>query len=158
MYQFDLFKTLRKRRRPATGRAGMRVSRTVVLLGLTSMFTDISSEMVAAILPLYLVFGVGLSPVQFGVVDGLYQGVTAPVRLLSGILGDRWRRHKEVATAGYGLSTLTRLAMPLAGGSVPALTGVVTADRVGKGIRTAPRSTRPAMVGPSARRIATSGA
>lgn len=110
-----------------------------MLLGLTSMFTDISSEMVAAILPLYLVFGVGLSPVQFGVVDGLYQGVTAPIRLLSGMIGDRWRRHKEVATAGYGLSTATRLAMPLAGGSVPALTAVVMADRVGKGIRTAPR-------------------
>lgn len=110
-----------------------------MLLGLTSMFTDISSEMVAAILPLYLVFGVGLSPVQYGVIDGLYQGVTAPVRLLSGILGDRWRRHKEVAVAGYGLSTLTRLAMPLAGNAVGALTAVVMADRVGKGIRTAPR-------------------
>ena len=117
----------------------MRVSRTVILLGLTSMFTDISSEMVAAILPLYLVFGVGLSPVQFGVVDGLYQGVTAPVRVLSGVLGDRWRRHKEIAAAGYGLSTLTRLAMPLAGNAVGALTAVVMADRVGKGIRTAPR-------------------
>ena len=140
LYQFELFKNLRRSRR-AAGAAGrrVRVSRTVVLLGLTSMFTDISSEMVAAILPLYLVFGVGLSPVQFGVVDGLYQGITAPARLLSGVLGDRWRRHKEVATAGYGLSTLTRLAMPLAGGSLPALTGVVMADRVGKGIRTAPR-------------------
>lgn len=140
MYQFDLFQTLRKRRRVGGGRAPrVRVSRTVVLLGLTSMFTDISSEMVAAILPLYLVFGVGLSPVQYGVVDGLYQGVTAPVRLLSGILGDRWRRHKEVAAAGYGLSTLSRLAMPLAGNAVAALTAVVMADRVGKGIRTAPR-------------------
>jgi MFS family permease len=103
------------------------------------MFTDVSSEMVSAILPLYLVFGVGLSPLQFGVVDGLYQGVAAPVRLLSGVIGDRWRRHKEVAVAGYGLSTLTRLAMPLAGSAVAALTAVVMADRVGKGIRTAPR-------------------
>ena len=117
----------------------MRVSRTVVLLGLTSMFTDISSEMVAAILPLYLVLGIGLSPVQYGVIDGLYQGITAPVRLLSGMLGDRWRRHKEIALAGYGLSTVSRLAMPLAGNAVPALTAVVMTDRVGKGIRTAPR-------------------
>ncbi len=104
----------------------------MVLLGLTSMFTDISSEMVAAILPLYLVFGVGLSPVQYGVIDGLYQGVTAPVRLLSGVLSDRWRRHKEVALAGYGLSTLKRLAMPLAGSSVPALTAVVMTERVAR--------------------------
>ncbi len=140
MYQFDLIQTLRRRRRaPAGGGRRVRVSRTVVLLGLTSMFTDISSEMVAAILPLYLVFGVGLSPVQFGVIDGLYQGVTAPVRLLSGVLGDRWRRHKEIAVAGYGLSTLTRLALPLAGNAVGALTATVMADRIGKGIRTAPR-------------------
>ena len=61
------------------------------------------------------------------------------MRLLSGMLGDRWRRHKEVAVAGYGLSTLTRLAMPLAGNAVTALTAVVMADRIGKGIRTAPR-------------------
>jgi MFS family permease len=140
LYQFEFLQTLRRRRRGAApGGRRPRVSRTVVLLGLTSMFTDISSEMVAAILPLYLVFGVGLSPVQFGVVDGLYQGVTAPVRLLSGVLGDRWRRHKEIAVAGYGLSTLTRLAMPLAGNAIGALTAVVMADRVGKGIRTAPR-------------------
>ena len=66
-------------------RVSPRVSRTVVLLGLTSMFTDISSEMVAAILPLYLVFGLGLSPLAFGVVDGLYQGVAALVRVASGL-------------------------------------------------------------------------
>ncbi|MDQ4049214.1 MAG: MFS transporter, partial [Actinomycetota bacterium] len=57
-------------------RAGQ-VSRNVLLLGATSMVTDISSEMIAAILPLYLVFELRLSPAQFGVVDGIYQGVTA---------------------------------------------------------------------------------
>jgi hypothetical protein len=69
-----------------------------------SLFTDISSEMVASILPLYLVLGIGLSPVRYGVIDGLYQGVTAPVRLLSGMLGDRWRRHKEIAVGDAGPS------------------------------------------------------
>ena len=115
------------------------MGRTVVLLGLTSMFTDISSEMVAAILPLYLVFGLGLSPLQFGVVDGLYQGVAALVRVASGVIGDRRGRHKEVAAVGYALSAVTRLAMPLVGGAWTALGAVVMADRTGKGIRTAPR-------------------
>lgn len=110
-----------------------------MLLGLTSMFTDISSEMVAAILPLYLLFGLGLSPLQFGVVDGLYQGVAALVRVASGVIGDRRGRHKEVAIVGYGLSAITRVAMPLVGSAWTALGLIVMADRTGKGIRTAPR-------------------
>jgi MFS family permease len=87
------------------------------------------------------------------VIDGLYQGAAAVVRLAGGMIGDRWRRHKEVAVAGYGLSALTRLALPLAGSGVGALSAVVFADRMGKGIRTAPRdalislSTAPARLG-----------
>ena len=138
MYQVQNAKSLLGQRRGRRPR-GRRVSRTVVLLGLTSMFTDISSEMVVAILPLYLVFGLGLSPVQFGFVDGLYQGVSALVRIAAGVVGDRWRRHKEVAAAGYGLSALTRLALPLVGGAWTAIGAVVMVDRIGKGIRTAPR-------------------
>jgi MFS family permease len=95
--------------------------------------------MVAAILPLYLVIGLGLSPLQFGVVDGLYQGISAIARIASGVVGDRWNRHKEVAAAGYGLSALTRLVLPLVGSAWTAIGAVVTVDRVGKGIRTAPR-------------------
>jgi MFS family permease len=57
------------------------VRRTVVLLGLTSLFTDISSEMVTTILPLYLVYAMGLSPIQFGVIDGIQQGASALVRI-----------------------------------------------------------------------------
>src|SRR6185503_13977837 len=95
-----------------TPRAARRlVGRTVLALGLTSMFTDVSSEMVTAVLPLYLVFGLHASPLAFGAVDGLYTGATAPVRLLGGVLADRGRRHKAVAVAGYGLSTLARAGM-----------------------------------------------
>jgi MFS family permease len=137
VYQVTDAQTLLRRRRRTVPR--VRVGRTVVLLGLTSMFTDISSEMVAAILPLYLLFGLGLSPLQFGVVDGLYQGVAALVRVASGVIGDRWHRHKAVAAAGYALSAVTRLAMPLVGGAWTALGALVMADRTGKGIRTAPR-------------------
>jgi MFS family permease len=148
VYQVQNAKSLLGHRRGRRPR-GRRVSRTVVLLGLTSMFTDISSEMVVAILPLYLVFGLGLSPVQFGFVDGLYQGVSALVRVAAGVVGDRWRRHKDVAAAGYGLSALTRLAIPLVGGAWTAIGAVVMIDRIGKGIRTAPRD---AMIALSSRR------
>jgi MFS family permease len=140
VYQIENVRALLGSRRSRPGRPRLpRVGRTVVLLGLTSMFTDISSEMVAAILPLYLVFGLGLSPLQFGVVDGVYQGVAALVRVASGVVGDRWRRHKEVAAVGYGLSAVSRIAMPLVGSAWNALTAVVIVDRTGKGIRTAPR-------------------
>ena len=87
-----------------------RVARTVVLLGLTSLFTDISSEMVVTILPLYLVYVGGFSPLAFGVIDGIYNGAAALVGLASGFIGDRLRRHKEVAAAGYGLSAICKLA------------------------------------------------
>jgi MFS family permease len=123
----------------ATRRRLPRVSRNVVLLGLTSLFTDLSSEMVATILPLYLVFGLGMSPVQFGIVDGLYQGVAAFVRVASGVVADRWRRYKEVAALGYGLSAVCKLGFLAAGGAMTALTSVVVLERTGKGIRTAPR-------------------
>ena len=102
------------------------------------MLTDISSEMVATILPLYLVFGLGLSPLQFGVADGLYQGVTAFVRLGGGFVADRWRRYKEVAAIGYALSAVCKLGLVVVG-AWTALTAVLVLDRAGKGIRTAPR-------------------
>lgn len=58
-----------------------RVSATVLLLGLVSLLTDVSSEMVASVLPLYLTAMVGLAPIAYGVLDGLYQGVSAVVRI-----------------------------------------------------------------------------
>jgi MFS family permease len=116
------------------------VGRTVVALGLTSMFTDISSEMVTTILPIYLVLHLGFSPLQFGIVDGLYHGVTTLVRLLSGVVADRWTRYKEVALLGYAVSAICKLGLAISGtGAWSVLTGIVVADRVGKGVRTAPR-------------------
>ena len=68
---------------PATTVRGP-VGRTVVLLGFVSLLTDISSESVSAILPLYLTAVLGLSPLAYGFIDGLYQGVSALVRILGG--------------------------------------------------------------------------
>lgn len=121
------------------GTRGVRVSRNVVLLGLTSLLTDISAEMVATILPAYLFFALGASPLQLGIVDGLYQGATAVVRLLGGFAADRSRRHKEVAAVGYGVSAASKLGLVVAGGAIAPVGAIVALDRVGKGIRTAPR-------------------
>jgi MFS family permease len=115
-----------------------RVPRTVFLLGLTSLFTDVSSEMVATILPLYLFVSAGFTPLQYGIVDGIYGGATAVVRVAGGFVGDRFRRHKEVAGVGYGLSAVCK-PLFLVASTVPAIGALVFVDRIGKGIRTAPR-------------------
>jgi MFS family permease len=119
--------------------AGLRVPRTVVLLGFTSLLTDISSEAVAAVLPLYLVYAAGFSPLALGFIDGLYRGAAAITALASGFWADRRKRHKEVATVGYGLSAITKLGLVAAGGAVAPIAVFVMLDRIGKGIRTAPR-------------------
>ncbi|GAA2824808.1 MFS transporter [Kitasatospora sp. CM 4170] len=119
---------------------GRRVPGTVVALGAVSLVTDVSSEMVTAVLPLYLVLGLGLSPLQFGFLDGLFNGATALVRLLGGRLADRGGgRHRTVAGAGYLLSALSRLGLLLAGGAAGGIAAALAADRLGKGVRTAPR-------------------
>ena len=127
------------RERPRRSRAAGRLaSPTVVLLGVTSLLTDVSSELVAAVLPLYLTLHLGLSPLQFGVVDGLYHGVTAAVRLAAGHIADWTRRPKAVAVVGYGLSAVSKLAyLPVS--SALEVSAVIAVDRSGKGIRTAPR-------------------
>jgi MFS family permease len=114
------------------------VGTNVVALGCTSLFTDVSSEMVNAVLPVYLVFQLGFSPLQFGLFDGAYQGIAALLRIAGGVVADRRRRHKEVAGLGYGLSAACKLAL-LASHAWWWTTGVLLADRTGKGIRTAPR-------------------
>jgi MFS family permease len=122
-----------------SGRRRIAVSRTVILLGLVSLFTDLSQEMVTAVLPLYLTYQVRLSPLQFGFIDGMYQGATALVRLLGGLVADRKERHKEVAATGYGASALCKLGLVAVGGAWLGTTAVLLVDRLGKGIRTAPR-------------------
>ena len=113
-------------------------SGNVLALGLVSMFTDVSAEMVTAVLPAYLVLGLHLSLTQYGVLDGLYTGATALTRLLGGYLADRFRRPKVVALVGYGLSALAKVGLLGAAGA-GSIGAVIAADRTGKGIRTAPR-------------------
>jgi MFS family permease len=133
----DLIKSLTKLR---AGRASWpHVSRTVLLLGLTSFFTDISSEMVSSILPLYMILTLRMAPMEFGIIDGLYQGTASLVRVAGGYIADRWCRYKEVAVAGYALSAVCKLGVLLAGSVFGTLISIIMIDRTGKGIRTAPR-------------------
>lgn len=125
--------------RPRRAPRGIRtVSSTVVTLGIVSMLTDISSESVSAVLPLYITSALGLSVIAFGFIDGLYQGVSALVRIAGGYTSDRSDQPKWVAFAGYGLAAVARLGLLFATGFA-AITAVITADRIGKGLRTAPR-------------------
>lgn len=110
----------------------------VTLLGLTSMFTDLASEMVTSVIPLYLTLTFGFSQVQFGTFDGLYRGMAAITALWAALIADKRRRHKEVAVVGYSMSAVSRLGLLMAHAWVP-IVGFLYVDRLGKGIRTAPR-------------------
>ena len=121
-----------------TQSATTRVSSVVIALGIVSMFTDISTESVSAILPLYITGVLGLSTVAYGVIDGLYQGISAVVRIAGGYAADRGDQPKWVAFFGYGVSAVARVGLLFASGFA-ALSAVVALDRLGKGVRTAPR-------------------
>lgn len=134
---------------PTTPAARPPVARVVVVLGLVSLLTDVSSESVAAVLPLYVTAALGLSAAAYGVVDGLYQGVSALVRIGAGWAADTTGRPKWVALLGYGTSVLARVALLFVTG-LGAIAAVVSADRIGKGLRTAPRDAMIAAATPAA--------
>lgn len=116
-------------------RAGMGV---VVGLGSVSLLTDIASESVAAILPIYITVVVGMGPLAFGFIDGLYQGTSALVRIAGGWWADRSDRPKLVAIAGYGISAVARVGLLISQGFW-VITSALAVDRIGKGLRTGPR-------------------
>src|SRR3954471_1551394 len=149
MYTLESASSLRRARRSLLkGRLRQRIGGTVLLLGTCSLLTDVSSEMVSAILPLYLVATLGFSPLQYGIVDGLYQGASALVRLAAGFIGDRLGRHKTVASFGYGLSAVCKLGLAAIGGAWAGLSGIILLDRTRKGLRTAPRDAMISLTAP----------
>ena len=126
-------------RRLFTAAVASRVSGNVVLLGLTSLFTDISAEMVTAVLPLYFMVELQMTPLQVGLIDGLYQGTSALVRVAAGVVADTGTRYKAVASFGYALSAVCKIGLVVAGSAWSTITALILVDRLGKGIRTAPR-------------------
>jgi MFS family permease len=115
-----------------------RIPRGVWALGFVSMCMDLSSELIHALLPLYMAIGLGASTLTIGIVEGIAEATAMIVKVFSGVLSDYFRRRKPLVVVGYGLAAFTKLIFPLA----PTLEWVVAArfaDRVGKGIRGAPR-------------------
>lgn len=141
MYRLDWIEQLKLRiaKRPATGQVSQ-VHPIVWRLGYTSFLTDISAEMVNSALPGYLVLYLHLSPLQYGLIDAVYNGLSvALLSLAAGYLADRSRRPKFIALAGYGVSAVCKLLLLAAGGAWTWILATVWIDRIGKGIRTAPR-------------------
>ena len=120
---------------------------TVWMLGIVSMLMDVSSEMVNALLPLYLASGLGASVLAIGFIEGLSVAVATATKYLSGLLSDYSQRVKTLAVLGYGIGALSRLIFPLAV-SVDQIVLAKAMDRVGKGIRGTPRDAIIAAVTP----------
>jgi MFS family permease len=114
------------------------IPRSVWLLGLVSMFMDLSSEMIHALLPLYLVSVLGVSTLTVGIIEGIAEATASITKIFSGALSDYLGHRKWLAAAGYGLAAVTKPVFPLATGIV-SITAARFVDRVGKGIRGAPR-------------------
>jgi MFS family permease len=128
----------------------------VWLLGLVSLLMDLSSEMIHALLPLYLVVAFGASMLTVGVIEGIAEATALIVRIFSGALSDWLGRRKLLAVIGYGLAAATKPIFPLA----PTIGWLVAArfvDRVGKGIRGAPRDALVADLSPPSVRGASFG-
>ena len=114
------------------------ISGNVLIFGLVSFFTDISSEMIYPLLPLFLTTVLGAGPAFLGAIEGVAESTASLLKLVSGIISDRVPRRKPLVLAGYGLSSLARPLVALAASPFAVLL-VRFADRVGKGVRTSPR-------------------
>lgn len=112
--------------------------RNLAAVAWTSLLTDISSEMVLNVLPLYLSGVLGVRTSVIGLIEGFAEAFASLLKVLSGRLSDRLGRRKGLAVAGYGLSAISKVFF-LVAQSWPAVAAVRWADRVGKGVRTAPR-------------------
>jgi MFS family permease len=112
--------------------------RTVVVLGAVSLLNDAASEMITPLLPVFLTAALGAGPAVVGLVEGLAEATASVLKLVSGRLADRGAGAKRLVVAGYGLANLARPAIGLAR-AWPAVLALRFVDRVGKGIRTAPR-------------------
>jgi sugar phosphate permease len=115
-----------------------RLPRGVWALGIVSLFMDISSEMVHSLLPVFFVSVIGLSYTSVGLIEGIAQAIALITKIFSGALSDMLRKRKLLAVVGYGLAAVTKPVFALAS-SATLVVSARFADRLGKGIRGAPR-------------------
>jgi MFS family permease len=138
------------------GRSLRDIPAGVWALGFVSMLMDVSSEMIHALLPVYLVTVLGTSMVTVGFIEGIAEATASITKIFSGALSDWLGKRKVLAVIGYGLAALTKPVFPLAP-SVSWLVGARFLDRVGKGIRGAPRDALVADIAPAELRGASFG-
>jgi len=115
-----------------------RLPRTVWILGIVSLLMDLSSEIYHALLPAFLTVTLGLPVAAMGALDGIAEATASMAKLVSGRLSDRQQRRKPWILLGYGMAAFSKPLFPLAQGAIPVL-GARFIDRLGKGIRGAPR-------------------
>ena len=132
------------------------VPRTIWALGFVSMFTDISSEMIHSLLPVFLVTSLGASPALVGLIEGVAEATASITKVFSGWLSDRLGRRKLLTVLGYGLAVITKPIFPLAVTPYEVLAARFL-DRIGKGVRDAPRDALVADVTPEDLRGASYG-
>lgn len=129
---------------------------SVWALGLVSLFMDMSSELVHSLLPVFMATVLGASMVTIGLIEGTAEATAALAKVFSGALSDRIRKRKALVVTGYALSALTKPVFPLAS-TIGWVFGARFADRVGKGIRGAPRDALMADIVPQRQRGAAYG-
>jgi MFS family permease len=123
----------------------------VIALGFVSLFMDVSSEMIHSLLPLFMTKTLMVSALAVGIIEGIAESTAAIVKIFSGAISDWIGRRKPLLLAGYGLSTLTKPLFPIADSFITVLFARF-ADRIGKGIRVAPRDAFIADVTPDKQR------
>lgn len=123
---------------PAPMRSSRRLAGGVWALGFVSLFMDVSSEMIHGLLPVFLVGTLGVSAAALGLIEGLAESTAAITKLFSGVLSDRIGRRKPLALLGYGMAAMTKPLFPLADSALTVFLARFL-DRIGKGIRGAPR-------------------
>lgn len=141
---------------PAPPAVSAGIPRTVWVLGLVSMFMDISSEMIHSLLPVFMVTVLGSSATMVGLVEGIAESTALIVKIFSGALSDHLGKRKWLAALGYGMGAFSKPLFAIAG-SVGLVFGARFIDRIGKGIRGAPRDALVADVTPPALRGAAFG-
>jgi MFS family permease len=142
--------------RPRTNVERLRIPRTIWALGFVSLFMDLSSELVHSLLPVFLVTTLGASALTVGVIEGIAESTAMLVKVFSGAISDYLGRRKGLLLLGYGLAALSKPLFPLAH-SVEVVFTARFLDRIGKGIRGAPRDALVADVAPPAIRGACFG-
>jgi len=116
----------------------LKLPHTVIVLGFVSFFTDLSSEMIYPLLPVFLSGILGAGALALGLIEGIAESAAALLKVASGIGADRMRRRKPLIVAGYGLAGLVRPLIGLAT-AWPLVLVLRFLDRIGKGLRTSPR-------------------